>query len=488
MFKFLKKKNTQKPAEVPPPYPAETDGHSKDSGLQGLLDELVMMVGSSIESSSNSIAKTLIQEEKFSSFTEEMDSAFSSIYSVNSNLKDMTSFMNSLDEQIKSSGAAITQITSSVQNTAEIVSERTRVTEELTETASEGEKKVHEVLSVIDVLSKNVDAIKEAVIAINDISEQTNLLAMNAAIEAAHAGKAGLGFAVVATEIRKLSAVTKADSSNIEKTLKSMIETLSNARRTADEAGKAMKMIGGKVEETTASFSLITKEMQELSTASGHIGKSVKTIVEGADSLNNRLFETYKHMDVLDSSTGEAKTKTDSIQTQSKNISDLARGEIKNLNKLVSCIRKIENTVSGCLTEQETGDAFPFASIVLGHLSWVTKAREIVNLEKIPDGSALAEQVPDHHTCQLGRWIEGPAKNTAAHKLQVFPQLVKEHEELHALILDIFRNAGRITREEKEEKYQQAVQKSKNVITALSVIRDELGRKNAAAKDKDPAE
>lgn len=468
------KKNRENSTEIPVingnSYTAEK---SECGELSAILDELVLMIGSSIESSSDTIAKTLIQEEKFDSFSEEMNAAFSSINSVNDNLKDMSSFMGSLDDQIKSTGVAVTQITSSINNTAEIVSDRAKVTEELSETASVGEKKVQDVLSVIDVLSKNVDAIKEAISAINDISEQTNLLAMNAAIEAAHAGKAGLGFAVVAAEIRKLSAVTRTDSSNIEKTLKSMIETLADARQIAAEAGTAMKMIGGKVSETTESFSLITNEMQELSHATGDIKESAKTIVENADSLNNRLLETSKHMDSLDSSIEDAKGKANSIQKHSKNISALACGEINNLNNLISCVRKIDRKVADSSTEFERRSRFPFAAIGLGHMSWVTKVREIINMEKIPEGT----QVPNHHTCQLGQWIEGPAKDTIAYNLPVFKQLVKEHESLHGLIIQVFQNAHNMSREEKEEKYQQLVQISRQVISSLKSIKSELESK-----------
>ena len=207
------------------------------------LEELALQIGSSIEHSSENIAKTLIQAEKFAAFRKDSENSIKTLTEINVDIQKTSGEMTGFTRELESVIQDVNQISTSVSNTAEFTLDRARITEDLTETVAEGEKKVRDVLSVIDVLHESMDAIKEAIAAINDISDQTNLLAMNAAIEAAHAGKAGLGFAVVAGEIRKLSAVTRQDSANIEKTLKSMMDTLNNVRKIADETSGAMKMI-----------------------------------------------------------------------------------------------------------------------------------------------------------------------------------------------------------------------------------------------------
>lgn len=444
--------------------------------LRASTEKLSLLFRNNISSSSNVIAHVLKQNEKFDSFASSMEQSIGAIQNINRQIKDVNNLVVNLDSSLHTAGAAVEQVTSSVHNVANIVSERMSITNELSEAASNGSDKVIQVLNVIDIVGQNVDAIKGVIAAINEISEKTNLLAMNAAIEAAHAGKAGLGFAVVAGEIRSLSEVTRKNATDIEKTLKSMISTLSTAHKTADEAGGAMKWIGGKVEETANSFKEITNEMASLSSGGDEILRSVKEISNSSGDLKFRINNVASSMDTIVETTESGKKDFEIIKSNSEEISNFMSSDLFNMNDMIKCAIEIDENTCGKVIEDTKGLeddkklVFPFTNIVLKHLNWVTKVRGFI------DGKVSSESVKlgDHHMCDLGKWIDLSADSFGITECDSFKYLVKAHEELHNIVKDIFSNKANFTRGEIEEKYSTLLAKSQEVIDSLIDVRSEL--------------
>lgn len=389
---------------------------------------------------------------------------------------EMETSLHRLDGEIQSSGAVFEQLGSSVQNMAGVVSNRIKITEELASATNEGAGKVARVLDVINVLSQNVDAIKDVISAINDISERTNLLAMNAAIEAAHAGKAGLGFAVVAGEIRKLSEGTKANSANIEKTLKSMIDTLADAHRTADEAGSAMKWIGGKVDETKTSFQEITDEMAHLASSSRQTSMSVRQVSNLSRETNEYFSGIASNVTSMLSELDNERMHLQQIQNQAKDISDLMSGDLYDMNNMVACcidmdanVRKRANC--DCTSASKyVVEKIPFNTILLKHLAWVTKVRALLDGKMSAEGVTLG----DHHACDLGKWIDNEAADTGVTSSATFQTLLREHEALHDIVKTVFRSKELLTQEEREQKYRELLERSNAVIDCLVKLRTNI--------------
>ncbi|MBE6442341.1 MAG: HAMP domain-containing protein [Desulfovibrio desulfuricans] len=138
-------------------------------------------------------------------------------------------------------------------------------------------------------LSEHAQSISQIMAVISDIADQTNLLALNAAIEAARAGEAGRGFAVVADEVRKLAEKTMASTADVgnatkaiqDSTEKSMdgmakaVERLEEATQFARESGAALEEIVANVEATTDQVNAIATASEEQSAASEEINRSV---------------------------------------------------------------------------------------------------------------------------------------------------------------------------------------------------------------------
>ena len=153
-----------------------------------------------------------------------------------------------------------------------------RILDELNHATDNGKTAVTESVG----LSKEVDASSEILLEtssiIQNIAAQTNLLAMNAAIEAAHAGEAGKGFAVVAGEIRKLAEESSAHGKNITNILQALKHKIERMTASAESIEMQFDTIFGLVEKTKHQDPVIIPAMQEQKNGSMHVVQAMEKI------------------------------------------------------------------------------------------------------------------------------------------------------------------------------------------------------------------
>ena len=138
-----------------------------------------------------------------------------------SNVDTLNTNSNETAASLEETAAALEEITSTIRNNTGSVSQMASYAHELTDAANEGENMATKTTSAMDDINEQVTAINDSIGVIDQIAFQTNILSLNAAVEAATAGEAGKGFAVVAQEVRNLAS----RSAEAAKEIKDIVET-----------------------------------------------------------------------------------------------------------------------------------------------------------------------------------------------------------------------------------------------------------------------
>ena len=199
---------------------------------------------------------------------------------------------SSIDSTVESTR----NILSSIREIEVEVNEKQDIIEDLINVSQESVKQINDTSSHIQLISKSASSILEVIGVIDDIASRTSLLAMNAAIEAAHAGVTGKGFAVVAGEIRKLSEETNANSNTIRQTLEKTIQQISESVSMSGELSKVYNEVTVKINlikmaivEITAQIQELTNESESITQASEHLIANNKEVEHSLGSVETEL-------------------------------------------------------------------------------------------------------------------------------------------------------------------------------------------------------
>ena len=213
-------------------------------------------------------------------------------------------------EAVAHSSAAVEEMAANIASITQTLEKNNNLIKEMYSMTIDGKNGARRANSIVTQIAERSDSLLEASVIIQNIASQTNLLAMNAAIEAAHAGETGKGFAVVADEIRKLAEESNAQGKQIGGALKESIEII----RVMIEAGNGAEQTFDRVYELATQISeredFITKSMQDQMSANQEVLDAIKDINTTANTVKTNSSEmlsgssdVVKEMKKLDSLT-----------------------------------------------------------------------------------------------------------------------------------------------------------------------------------------
>ena len=278
-------------------------GNDEITSLSQFFNETIEKIGTSIKTVGiNSTAMEEIGDELASSMTETASAVnqisanidgvkqqamtqAASVTETAATIEEIVRTIKQLNGSIETQAASVAQSSSSVEqmvaNIASIgqtLGKTDEVIKKLTGATGDGKATLVTSNTVTQKIAEESGSLMEASNVIQHIASQTNLLAMNAAIEAAHAGEAGKGFAVVADEIRKLAEDSAMQGKTITATLKTLsgeIETLSASSKTVEEKFNAIFTLAEQVKEMSAR---LTESMREQENGSKEVLTAIKSI------------------------------------------------------------------------------------------------------------------------------------------------------------------------------------------------------------------
>ena len=256
---------------------------------------------------------------------------------ITENIEKLNGDVEKQSDGVVRSSSAIEQMFASVRSVTNTLVQNATNVKTLMEASDVGRVGLREVAEEIQAISRDSEGLLEINKVMQNISSQTNLLSMNAAIEAAHAGESGKGFAVVADEIRKLAESAGKQSQTISAVLKKIHDSIGKISRSTNNVLTKFEAIDAGVKTVSQQEEHIRNAMEEQENGSRQILETIEELNKlsqevkyGADEMREGSQEVIRQGQNLETATKEITGGMNEIAGSAEHI-NLAVGEVQNI-------------------------------------------------------------------------------------------------------------------------------------------------------------
>ncbi|MGM0518394.1 MAG: methyl-accepting chemotaxis protein [Campylobacterota bacterium] len=237
--------------------------------------------------------------------------------------KNLSDSSNSQASSLEETAAALEQITANIQSNTQASMRMSKLAHNVTSSAKKGETLANQTASSMDEINQKVKSINEAIEVIDQIAFQTNILSLNAAVEASTAGEAGKGFAVVAQEVRNLANRSAEAAKDIKNLVEDATTKTTQGKKISGDMIEGYKELNNNISDTTVTI-------EEVSTASKEQEKGIIQINDAVNTLDQATQKNAQVANEISSMSKKIETMSNSLVTAASRASFLE----ESLNKV----------------------------------------------------------------------------------------------------------------------------------------------------------
>lgn len=311
-------------------------------GFNNMLDNLKNLTNSIKESAinlENSLSNVNTNMNQTISASEEVATAIEEISKANQSLamdiEEGTGSIKQISDIVVDTNDSSKRMIELTMNTNKQVEKGSNVTRILKDKSHETKTYFNNLVDKINLLEKQSSTISEVTEVISGISEKTNLLSLNAAIESARAGEAGRGFAVVADEIRKLAQQSATETENINKVVTDIQKEIGNIVQDVADTNKLIES-QTKIADTTE------KAFKEIENTMNEMVKNIEIVSSKVQDIEDNTGSSLSMIENISAISEE----TSANSQQVTSISDSQLGNIQNIGDTVEEIKELSKKLT----------------------------------------------------------------------------------------------------------------------------------------------